>query len=168
MAGPFTTPVAFSTPFLSEPERSNGFVSKNVQEAIEECLALALANDRFLVLAKYNGKANIGRHLEFYSRISSDDAPLYMNGGANILAIIGATTAANATCKIGFFDKNVSETVPLYEIEFSNEKKVEYLGSVLVPLFTIDASGELVVRVTSGSINKPHLQVTFSSNVSSP
>ena len=45
MAGPFTTPVAESVPFLSEPDRDNGFSSKNAQDAIEEALALAVSND---------------------------------------------------------------------------------------------------------------------------
>ena len=163
MSGPFTYPVAFSIPFENEPERSNGFISDNVQEAIEEGLALAISNDVFLALMNYNGNANVGRHLEFYPGINSNDAPLHLSKGSNVISLIARTTAAVATCKIGFFDKSVSVIIPVYEIEFINKKTVILEGSALNPVFDFAAHSDVLVKITEGSINTPHVQMVFSS-----
>lgn len=167
MAGPFTTPVAKSVPFESEPERSNGFTSKDVQEAIEEALYLAISNDRYLVLCEYNGNGNNGRLLEFYPGIDSFEAPLHFNGDTIITSIICSTTANNSNASMEFFDKNADPNLltPLYTFSMSNQKTVEIIGSATLPLFNIPSTGELVVRVASGSIQKPHMQIIFSSNV---
>lgn len=169
MAGPFTTPVARSTPFLSEPERSNGFTSKNVQEAIEEALTLAISNDRYLVLAQYNGNAITNRLLEFYSGIDSEDAPLHFNGATIVTSLICSTTAnggSNAT--IGFYDKfaDPTFTTPLYTLDMNGQTTVEITVPTATPLFSIPSTGELVIKVDSNSIQKPHMQVIFSSSTS--
>ena len=167
MAGPFTTPVAFSTPFLSEPDRSNGFTSKNVQEAIEEALSLAIANDRFKILCQYNGNANNGRLLEFFSGIDSDDAPFHFNANTNVIDITCSTTGVNSISTIGFYNKSVDPTYisPLYILDMNGQKTKEDIGTALAPLFLIPIGGELVVRVDSASIQKPHMQITFSSAI---
>jgi hypothetical protein len=62
---------AFGTPF--QPNRTPGYggvpseiESLTVQEAIEEVKQDAINNDRFILLASYNGNANSGRYLEFF------------------------------------------------------------------------------------------------------
>ena len=165
MPAPFTTPVAQSTPFLSEPERSNGFTSKNVQEAIEEALALAIANDRYLVLAQYNGNANNGRLLEFYNGIDSDDAPLHFNGGTVVTSLIVSTTAVSSNAVLGFYDKFADPglATALYLLDMNGQKTVEITTTTAFPLFSIPATGELLIKVETGNIQKPHMQVIFSS-----
>lgn len=165
MPAPFTTPVAFSTPFESEPERSNGFISKNVQEAIEEALALAISNDRYLVLAQYNGNANTGRLLEFYAGIDSDDAPLHFNGNTIVTSIICSTVGTSSNATIGFYDKlnDPGLATPLYTLDMNGQKFVEITVPTTTPLFSIPSDGELLIKVDSNSIQKPHMQVIFSS-----
>jgi len=164
MPAPFTAPVAWSTPFEAEPDRPNGFTSKNVQLAIEEALALAVSNDVFLILAQYGGNANTGRHLLFYSGIDSEDAPLRTgSGNTNVIALVAATTSSAATCKVGFYNNSVSSTIPLYELPFVNEKEVEIFGSATSPLFIVPPNARLEIRISEGSILTPHLQMVFSS-----
>jgi hypothetical protein len=167
MAGPFTTPVAKSVPFESEPERNNGFQSKDTQEAIEEALALAVANDRYLVLCDYNGNANNGRLLEFFAGIDSFDAPLHFNGNTIVTSIISSTTSNGSNAQFEFFDKFADPTLstPLYIFSMGGQKTQEIVGSASVPLFSLPSNGELVVRVRSGNIQKPHMQIIFSSEV---
>ena len=164
MPGPFTTPVAFSTPFLSEPDRSNGFTSKNVQEAIEEALALAIANDRYKLLAQYNGNANAGRVLEWYNGIDSDDAPLHFNTETIVTSIISSTTSGGSNATIGFYDKfnDPGLATPLYTLDMNGQKTVDITVPTTTPLFTIPNNGELLIKVDSSSIQKPHMQVVFS------
>lgn len=162
------TQPAFETPFESVPERSNGFVSKNVQEAIEEALALAVANDRFLVLAQYNGNANNGRLLEFYSGIDSGDAPIvFGNVNTNIINIVSSTTDVSSNATIGFYNSAVDPLllIPIYTLSMNNLKRKTDAGSPIAPLFSLPPNALLTVKVDSNSIQKPQLQIVFSSSI---
>ncbi len=167
MGGFATTSVAFSVPFESEPERNNGFQSKNVQEAIEEALALAVSNDRFLILSDYGGNANAGRLLEFYPGLNSDEAPLFFDSGTNALQIVCTTTAPNSNAIIGFYD-NINDpglTTPLYQLNMGGNKRVIDNGNMGTPLFVVPQGGTLTIKVDSNSINKPHIQLILSSTI---
>lgn len=162
------TQTSFQTPFESEPERSNGFSSKNAQEAIEEALSLAIANDRFLILSQYNGNANTGRLLEFFVGIDSEDAPLVFGDNvANVISIVSATTGNSSNATLGFYDINTDPTftTPLYTLDMNGQKTKEDMGTPLLPLFSVPANALLAVRVDSSSIQKPHLQIVFSSSI---
>jgi len=161
MGGFTTSNVAWSTPFESEPDRSNGFLSKNVQEAIEEALALAVANDRFPLLFSYGGNANNGRYLEFFNGIDSNEAPIYFNTGSKCLAMVGATTSTSSNAKVGFF----RDGVLLYEFDFAGNKRTVVTGTILAPIFSFLPMGELSIRVTQGSVLKPHFYAFFSTTI---
>lgn len=174
MGGFSTTNVCFSTPFESEPERLNGFVSKNAQDAIEEALALAIANDRYLVLADYGGNANTGRILEFYPGRDSQETPIYFGGGgASVVSIICSTTANSSNALVSFYNTLIDPTlsVPLYTLDMNGQKVKEdvgFLGSPgvpAIPLFNVVANGQLAIKVSSGSIQKPAVQIIFSSSI---
>jgi hypothetical protein len=168
MPGPFTSPVALSVPF--EPDRDpqwggnpgpSGISSINVQDAIEEARADALANDRFLVLPSYGGNANTGRYLEVWGGQASNVSPIFFSVSARILSVTLQTTSAQSTCNLGIFDLNVSSVVPVYTIVMSNQKRVQFVGD---PLATLAPNSLVAMRVTSGSINTPTLQITFSAS----
>lgn len=170
MPGPFITPVAVSVPF--EPNRDpqwggnagpSGITSTDVQSAIEEAKADALSNDRFLILASYGGNANTGRYLEIFPGQASNESPIFSSSGLRNLSIVCQTTSANATCNIGVFDLNVSSVTPIYTIVMTAQKRVEYVGN---PLALFAANCLLAIRVTSGSINQPTIQMFFSSATS--
>ena len=168
MAGPFTYPVAISTPFESEPDRPNGFQSKNVQEAIEDALALATSNDRYLVLAEYGGNANNGRVLEIFPGIDSDEAPVFFNSGTNVLEITVATTSNGSNGSFEFFDKTNDPglATPLYTLTMDGTQRKTDIGSVAVPLFALPVGGALtIVKQGGGSVLKPHMQLIFSSEL---
>lgn len=164
MPAPLITQVALSTPF--EPNRNPGFggvasglQSTDVQNAIEEAKADAIANDLFLILPRYGGNANTGRYLEFYAGISSDIGPLYFSSSTNLLATVLQTTAATATCNMGVFDLNVSSVTPVYTVVMTAQKRVQYIGS---PLAVFAAGSLIALQITSGSINTPICQLTLS------
>lgn len=169
MPAPFTTPVAISVPF--EPNRNpqwnntvgpSGIQSVNVQDAIEEAKADALANDRYLVLGHYGGNSNVGRYLEWYPNEASDVSPIFLIAGSNILNVTCQTTAANATCTVGVFDLNVSSVTPIYSFSMVAQKRVSFIGAPTLATF---AAGALVaVRITAGSINSPEMQLTLSAS----
>lgn len=168
MPGPFTSPVALSTPF--EPNRNpqyggnvgpSGITSENVQDAIEEAKADALANDRFLVLGFYGGNANTGRYLEFFAGSASDVSPIFVAVTSRLLTVTFQTTSASATATLGFFDLNVSSVTPVYSLALVAGKRVSATG---VPLATFLPNALIAVSVTSGSLNTPTLQFTLSSS----
>lgn len=168
MPAPFTTPVSFSVPFESEPERNNGFNSKNAQEAIEEALALAISNDRFLVLAQYNGNAGNGRVLEFFEGIDSEDAPIFFDAGTNVISISVATTSGGSSGSFEFFDpiNDPGLNTPLYTLSMGGNQRQTDTGTAILPLFSIPVGGALtVVKQGGGSVQKPHMQIVFSSSL---
>lgn len=159
------TQQAIQTPFL--PGRNPGFgglpqpfVSVETQSAIEEALSRAIANDRFLVLGHYGGNANVGRYTEWFPQEGSDTSPIYLVAAAQILSVTLQTTSANATCTAGIFDLNVSSVVPIYTIVMTAQKRVQYSG---FPLASAGPGSLLAVRIITGSVNQPTLQLTFSS-----
>lgn len=169
MPGPFTSPVAQSVPF--EPDRDpqyggntgpSGIQSTDVQSAIEEAKADALANDRFVLLTHYGGNASTGRYLEWYPQESGLSSPVYFSAAARLLNITCQTTAASATCTIGIFDINVSTIIPIYSFSMTAQKRVSFVGTPTLASFPADAL--IAIRVTAGSINTPEMQVTFSAS----
>lgn len=168
MPGPFTSPVAIAIPF--EPNRDpqwggnagpSGIQSINVQDAIEEAKAGALVADIVLVLTDYNGNANAGRYLEWFQASPSDVSPLYITIKTELRGATCQTTAANATCTLGVFDLNVSSVTPLYTVVMTAEKRVSYVGTVLSPLAIIQPNALLAIRVLTGSILTPQMQITL-------
>lgn len=163
MSGPFTSPVAQSVPF--EPDRDpqyggnagpSGILSTNCQDAIEEVKQAALNNDRFILLASYNGNANTGRYLEFFPNIDSNVAPILLTATSKCLSLVIASSAIH-TATIGFFNLNVSSTVPVYTASWVAQRRVAFTGSSLSPLFTLPADALLAVRIISNSVNRPHV-----------
>ncbi len=169
MSGPFTSPVAQSVPF--EPDRNpqyngnpgpSGISSLNVQDAIEEAKADALANDRFVLLTSYGGNANSGRYTEWYAGSAGDVSPILLSAPARLLNITCQTTAANSNATIGVFDLNVSSSIPIYSFDMGGNKRVEFIGAPSLANFT--AGALVAIRVITGSINTPTMQVTFSAS----
>ena len=164
------TQSAIQTPF--EPLRNPGFgglaqpfVSTDVQNAIEEGLSQAIANDKFLVLAHYGGNANVGRNLEFYPNDGSDVGPIFLTTASKIVSVTLQTTAATATCTVGIFNLTVSSVTPIYTVVMTAVKRVSYTSAPATPLAVAPAGALLSMRVTSGSINTPESQLTFSSSI---
>lgn len=134
--------------------------SDNAQDAIEEAKADALANDRFLVLGSYGGNANTGRYLEFFPNQSSDIAPIYLTVETRLLAVVLQGSAISNTGTLSFFNLNVSSTVPIFSISLVAQKRISMVGN----LASMPANTLLACRITSGSINAPIIQVTFSAS----
>jgi len=145
--------VARTVPFDNS---SNGFTSQDTQSAIEEVNNKVVQSSKAFTFAAYNGNANTGRYLEFFSGISSDLAPIKVIGALTVLAIVARTTSTSSTCDIGFYNI-VSTPVLLYTVSFSNQKEVIVSSP---SLFVLPASGELAIKIDSGSISKPHLYFT--------
>lgn len=159
MPAPFTTPVALSVPF--EPNRNPGFggvasdlQSENVQDAIEEAKLDALSNDRFILLASYNGNANVGRYLEIFPGIGSDVVPVDLFAQTNLLTVV-FTSSAISTATLGFFDLSVSAVTPVYTISLNNQKSVTDIALPTAPNAVLAATTELALRITAGAVNRP-------------
>ena len=157
---------AWSTPF--EPNRIVGGVSTDlesltVQEAIEEAKADALNNDRFLLLCSYNGNANAGRYMEFFSGIDSSLAPIYLSAPAKCIVLVISATA-NSNGVIGIYNLAVSSTTPVYTLSYGNTSRAIAVGSAVAPLFNLPSNSQIALRVVSGSVNRPHIYFSLSAS----
>jgi hypothetical protein len=159
---------ALQTPF--DPLRNPGFggvpsplTSQESQSAIEESLTKAIGNDRILVFSFLNGNAGNGKYLEIYSGIDMFDAPLVATTTLRAKNINARTTSANATCTLGFYDLVPVTPTLLYTLTFTAQKEVSVTGAP--DLFVLSIGMKLAIKVDSGSINKPHLQLAFNTEV---
>lgn len=135
-------------------------VSTNTEDAIKEVWELAQNASRAYVLVSYGGNANAGRYLELFPSIPMNEAPLEVVNPLKVLNIFARTTAANATCTIGFYNITPVTPVLLYTLTFTAQKKVSASGTPSSPVFTVPANGQLAIVIDSGSISKPHLYFT--------
>lgn len=132
-------------------------VSTNSEDAIKEVFNYFLNSGKTFVFEYYGGNANAGRVLDMFPGISMDEAPLEIVNPFVITRVVARTTAATATCDIGFYDIQSGTPVLLHTTTFSNVKKVVESGAYATPVFTLPASCQLMVKIASGSINKPHI-----------
>lgn len=127
-------------------------VSTDVEAAIKENYQLAKDASIAFILADYNGNANNGRYLELFNGISTFNAPLRVINPVDIITIVARTTSTQSNAQLEFVDL-FTNTV-LYTLSYGNNKEIVLTNG---PLFTIPANGELAIRVSSGSVQKPHL-----------
>jgi hypothetical protein len=154
--------VALSIPFI--PQRNPDYlgnpgnnIATNVQDAIEAVAGAAALNYRAITLAAYNGNANSGRYLEFFNNIGSDTAPILLPEPAKLLTVVAATTATSATCDISFYNLNVSDTIVVYTLSLSDEKRKVATGTLASPLYSFPANALVAIKISSGSALSPHM-----------
>lgn len=101
----------------------------------------------------YNGNANTGRYLEIYPKEASEDAPYIVVFSSAIVAVsLGATSVSTGT--VGIFETGDLVT-PIQSISLANQA-VNTLTGLFV---TLAAGNQVAMRVTSGSISKPHCTI---------
>lgn len=147
MAGPFTTSVAFSTPFENEPDRSNGFVSDNTQEAIEEArdTAHGIAS-RAMPVCGFNGVAVINRWLEFHHSQPSNTSPLVI-AEPSIVKALSVSVRGNDTVTFTVYKNGTAfDTLVITAAHKARKKNLNY---------TLTDLDDLSVQVTSGSCREP-------------
>lgn len=114
MAGPFTTPVAESTPF--EPERNpdyNGEVgtieSENVQDAIEEVFFNAPGKQaRFTLILTENGNLQDGQRFGYNELVTN--TPVILPRKCRLKEVSYANDRSNADALFEFYRRNPPET----------------------------------------------------------
>lgn len=130
-------------------------LAETTEQAIYELCGRVSDASLALTLFQYNGNANVGRYLEFFSGISSDEAPLYSPQALRITSIVARTTAVSATCNIGFYDLSTPTPTLLYTLTFSNQK--DRVVTLMPSVFQLPAMGQLAIKIDSGAIQKPHI-----------
>ncbi len=146
--------VAKSTPF---DNTGSGITATDTQAAILEVNNKIINTSKAFTFAQYNGSAGSGRYLEFFAGIDSSVAPIRVIGQLDIISIVARTTAVNATCTIGFYNRASGSDVLLYTLTFAAQKEAVVTGS---PIFVVPPNGQLAIKIASGSITKPHLYFT--------
>lgn len=137
------TPVSRQVPFDNS---TNGFVSSNAQEAIEEAVSLGGEASRGGFVCSFDGNATVGRWLEFSANNPSNTVPLIIAEPGRIRAI-SLASAANSTCTVSLFKNGLSiETLTLSNSRKNNKKNLNHGVTDL---------DEISVQVTSGSVSRP-------------
>ena len=147
---------AISTPF--DPSGTS-LVSTDTESAIKEVLNASFDSSKAFLLAQYGGNAIVGRYLEFFSGIASDAAPIRVINPYKGITIVARSTAVS-TGDIDVLDITVpASPIVLYTITYTATDTVIVSGSPVSPIFTSAANARIALRVSSGSIQKPHLYI---------
>lgn len=125
MAGPFTTPVAESTPF--EPERNpdatgqqSNLESENVQDAIEEAYWSAPGSiARFTLTLMHNGTVGNGTFFGYSDLISGDDTPVVLPRKSQFTEFTFSNNRSNADYTLEF-RKNTLTGTPFLSVSKTN------------------------------------------------
>jgi len=106
------------------------------------------ANDRFQVLASYNGNAGSGKYLEFFPGQSSDSSPFPIPEVSYLRTLI-LSSSSNSTGTISLYNNN-DLVNPIANISLTNNRYARIDFALLIPQDT-----QLTAKVSSGSISKP-------------
>lgn len=167
MPGTLITQVAFSVPFESEPERSNGFTSKNSQEAIEEALELAVSNDRFPASFSLPRNANTGKILDLFTRLDSFNNPFLVPTDA-ILRSATLISSRNSTGTIGIYKNgDLTPGNEIATVTLNNDEDVITDYPIGGSSIFLSRGDKLTAKVICGSIRKPGLFLWFNATTSS-
>lgn len=144
MPGPFTSPVARSTPFDDAIAQLG---AEDVQTAIEALKTYINGIARFAVCAGFDGTASTGRWLEFITNVPSNTSPFILarSGALKELTLVGGNASQTGTVTIY---KNGSAWTT---IALAAQKKNAIVGLNL----TFNALDEISMRLTAGSIPQP-------------
>jgi hypothetical protein len=134
---------------------TNGFVSTNVQAAIEEVKNIATDKPTYPIQASYNGNANIGRYLEAFPGEDTLTSTILLPDACVLHDfVIQAESANNGAITI----KNITTNTVIYNASFAGQKRQIFLNQ---NLGIINGGDELTVYVTAASINKPKIRMWF-------
>ena len=149
--------IAFGHRFLSDPERANGFDSKNVQEAIEES-----RNFRAVpVVFTKSGAVTINTFLLNGSVPSNIAGRTIPSTATNVkIALIEIANQDISTFDIGVFEQDGDEInltlIKTYTI--TSARTAEVLDGVTA----LDAAKQVAVKLTSGSAKNLSVSLTIS------
>jgi hypothetical protein len=143
----FLSPVAKSIPFDNS---TNGFLSTNVQAAIEEAQQNALSSVAPIIVT-YGGNANIGRYLEIFPATDSLTIP-YLIVTSQSLRALSLQCSASTTVTVGVF-KTTDLVNPIQSISLSAQIATSITGLSI----SLSPGDKLALRVTAGSGNKPSI-----------
>lgn len=147
---------AYGTPFdNTDPAAiAAGLSSNTVQAAIIEAKEDAINNDRYPFQAQYGGNAGIGRYLEIFIGLPSYPNAPFIFPEASAIRQVSLGASAITTCTVGFF-KTSNLITPVFSVSLVAQQRV-LVTDLLVHFNPLD---ELVLRITSGSANKPFMRV---------
>lgn len=139
----YISDVAESVPF---DNTSTAFVSDNVQDAIIEAYNIASNASRGPTVVAYDGVANVGRYLEFYSNNPSSTNPFVISEPAQLIAL-SISASVNSTGTVTIYKNGVG--VQTLSLAASRTNRIKGLTHLFTDLDEISAS------ITSGSISRP-------------
>jgi hypothetical protein len=128
---------------------TNGFVSDDVQTAIEEIKQFILAKGRFSITAGFDGNASIGRWLEFITNTASGPSGSgvgFVVPAACNMKELTISVVANSTITVTVY-KNFTTVVATVSLSGTRKNVV----TVDVAFVSLD---EISFKVTSGSSGK--------------
>ena len=144
-----STQVARSIPFDNS---TNGFSSVEAQSAIEEAKSDAISTSGFAALASTISTVGVGKYLDFYSGLSSDEYPFPIPTSF-VLVDAAIRTPKVSTISIGVYKQVSGVSTLILTLTLSNQTSRDYTNLNIA----VNSDQDLLARVDSGSAEKPRI-----------
>lgn len=134
---------AFGVRFKSDPERVNGFVSKNVQEAIEEARqgGSEVIGRTFSTIFFNNGNTANKWLFHVPTSDATDQLPYYNYWDIEVFGISFSNKNSNINCDVEFYINGTNNPAKIYTLEVRDSKFAHI--TTLTSLFQSDV-GDLI------------------------
>jgi hypothetical protein len=115
---------AFNLRFEAEPERSNGFVSKNVQEAIEEAKvnSSGVKGRTFLKTFFNNGNTANKWLFSIPTSEATDQLPYHAPFDLEVFGILFSNKNSNIDCDVEFYINGLTNPFKVYTMEVRDSR----------------------------------------------
>lgn len=113
---------------------------------------VTVLNEHYPIIATYNGKAGVGKYLEFFPGQGSNENPFPIPD-ESLVRVVTISAASVSTGTISLY-KNFDLDNPILEVSISNSKYIKHVKCV-----PISADDRITCKVTSGSIHKPNVVI---------
>lgn len=137
---------AFHIRFEAEPERSNGFASKNVQEAIEEAKSGNRVEGRTYQIEFFNNGNTANKWLfHVPTNEATDQLPYVTAWDIDIFGILYTNKNTPTDCDVEFYVNGTNPPAKVYTLEVRNYKS--YWETTMSSFFSLSTGDELSIFV---------------------
>ena len=135
---------------------ADGFTADNLEDGVIEAKSDAIAAAGFAILGSTTSTAGVGKYLNIFGTTSSDILPFPILSNT-ILVEAGIRATVATTVVIGVYKLVEGVETLLTALDLNNSTKHEHLDLDL----PVMGEQDIVMKVTSGSANKPSVALIF-------
>lgn len=160
---------AFNLRFESEPERSNDFLAKNIQEAIEEArdMNTAVTGRTYLITFYNNGNTANKWLYHIPTSEATDQLPYHSGFDLDVYGIIFGNKNTNIDCDVEFYVNGTTAPFKVFTLEVRDSRF--YYKTTVSSIFSVAVGDDISIFIKKVGASTPasveiNLHVRINSN----